>query len=148
MFPSINLDDLTPIEMPFAFEGKAYVLREASEGAHCQYRNHIAKVGKLDPATGRPTSYEGLFDVAALLVSLCLFEKDGNKPVRLEAVKAWPKRVVERLYDQAKAVSDIDQPDTPEQVEKQIAALQERLSQLRGEGVEKNGRHSTRPIST
>ena len=36
----IDFGDLTPIEIPYNILGRTYVLREASEGAVCSYRNY------------------------------------------------------------------------------------------------------------
>jgi hypothetical protein len=142
----LAFDDLTLREVPVRLGGQAYVLREASVAAACQYRNAILRAGRFG-ADGKVQAYEDLADIEPLLVSLCLFEADGGRPVSLATVKRWPARLLQPLYRQAKALSELDL-DTVEGLEQQIREAQDKLTRLRAEpDPAKNGQSATAPIS-
>lgn len=145
-----GFDSLEPIEVPFKFRGKSYVLREASEDVACRYRNAILRVSKVED--GKFTAGDGFADTSAILVSGCLFEvtDGGEKSVPLPTVRAWPARVVKPLFQKAKEISDLDEKETPETLTEKILALQEQRSKLleeSREGAEKNSPSATTPTS-
>jgi hypothetical protein len=143
---SLEWDDLEPIQVPVRVGQKRYVLREASEAAAATYRNAGLRSARMND--GKVVGIEGAADVQALLVSLCLFHfvagKDGQQlpiPVSLEAVRSWPARVVLKLFERAKQISDLDETETREVLEKRLAETQEKLAALghvNGEGAAKN----------
>jgi hypothetical protein len=98
---SIVIDNLLPQEIPVRLGGKAYTLRELTEGAHVIYRSAMLRGAKFDEQ-GKPRVLEGVPETVPLLVSLCLFDEE-NRPVPLATVKSWPKRVVQTLYNRAQA---------------------------------------------
>lgn len=136
--------DLAVTEIPVELGERKYVLREASEGAACQFRNAITKAAKM--ADGKVVGIENIGDVEPLLVSLCLFEvlPDGgtkNIGVPIQVVRGWPARVVKQLFAKAKEISELDEAaETEEAIEQQIARLQERLNAMR---LPKNAQSAT-----
>lgn len=130
---ALDFDDFTLQEEPVKLFGKNYVLREATGAAACKWRNDIFKSTKLGP-DGKPVSVDGLADSEPNLVSLCLFERydDGRGQTRernvpLATIRGWPQRVVKRLFERAKDMSELGMED------------QERG----GGGPAKNGRSAT-----
>ena len=109
MNDELNFDDLETVTLPVAVAGKKYTLREASGEAAAKYRNVMLEGTTLGP-DGKPVSIRGLADAEALLVSLCLFAEDGRN-VHLAIVKAWPNRIVKKLYDTAVQVSDLGEDE-------------------------------------
>lgn len=128
--------DLAVVEVPIKIGNNDYILREASEDAVCKYRNALLKSTKLGPE-GKPSAIDGMADVEPLLVSFCLFEKYDHKGVQkernvsLQTIRSWPSRIVTQLFDKAKEISEIEEKETPEELEKQIASLQEKLEQAK-----------------
>jgi len=102
---TMRFDTLDPIEISVVIGGVSYVLREASAKAGAAYRNaRFAGINfSEDGAAGSPR----LGDRDPLLVSLCLFHEDG-KPVGLEAVLAWPDRIVLPLAEKIRQISELD----------------------------------------
>ena len=132
---------LLPTEIPVTIDGKAYVLREASEAAAVQYRDITINGAKMQD--GKVVGVHGISRAEPTLVSLCLFEKGdkGEVAVAFATVASWPARVVKDLFENAKRISHLnEEEETVETLEKQIAALQERLAAKRGgdEGSPKN----------
>lgn len=131
--------DLQPVEISVTIHKKHYILKEASGGAVCTYRNAILKAMKPGP-DGKPTAMEGLADAEPLLVSLCLVERkevDGkavDQPVSLAQVRAWPNRVQKTLAERVKQISDLEEaaPDTAATLEEKMAELQARRDRLSG----------------
>ena len=147
---NFDTDDLTPRELPVKFRGLSYVLREASEDAVCRYRNKIMECTVMQD--GKAQRVQGMADVEPLLVSLCLFEeapldtmgafhppphRDGRLyppgllPVPLEVVLSWPNRVVKKLFETAKRISDLEheEPATEEGLRESIQQAQAKLDQ-------------------
>lgn len=135
-----DFSDLKIIEVPFKSpDGKRYVLREANGDVAAKYRNTLVKCTKLGPE-GRPSGMEGIGELEPFLVSLCSFTVDeeptkNNKPVSASIVRAWPSKMVKKLYAKAKEISELGEDDTIESLEKQIADLTKRLAKLRAETV-------------
>ena len=124
--------DLEPRQESLTIAGKAYILREASEGAACKYRNKAMAAARM--ADGKLVGMDGAADVEPLLVSLCLWEvtDKGERPVSLATVMGWPARVVKPLFARAKAMSALDEEEqeTRETLEEKMAALQGKLALL------------------
>ena len=141
-----GFDSLEPIEVPFKFRGKDYVLREATEATACQYRNAILRVARVED--GKFSAGDGFADTSAILVAGCLFEANGDKPVDVKTVRSWPARVVKQFFAKAKEISDLDEKETPETLTEKILELQEQRSKLlAGESPEKNLPGVTTPTS-
>lgn len=120
-------------------DGKAYILKEASEADAAEWRNACQRAARMQD--GKVVGVDGLGGVQALLVSRCLWERTGavgpdGRPqdVRVppERVRSWPARVVRPLYDRARLLSDLDErPETEAELVKAIAEMQEKLTALR-----------------
>ena len=131
-----DFSELTLIEFPVKIGDKECVLREASEDAARQYQNALTRHTSIED--GKVRGIMGpIADTQSLFVSLCMFESsdDGKeRRVDVKEVRKWPARVVKKLFDKAKEISEIGEDgDTIESLEKQIAELQERLDDLRGD---------------
>lgn len=137
---AIDFGDITPITVAVTINGEHYQLREASGDAACRYRNALLKCTQLGPE-GKPQRLEGMGDTEPFLVSLCLFKENGA-PVNAATVRAWPSRVQKRLFETAKRISKLDEDETIESLEKQLADVQSKLNKLR-EGNDPNSPSAT-----
>lgn len=153
---ALVFDDLEPICVPVRVGPKDYILREASGDAACKWRNAITRVTRMQD--GKVSSVGDIADTEPLLISLCLFEiqrdKDGKpssdppvadpkRPVSEKVIRTWPHRVQRALFDKARAISELEEKETAEDLEKKIADLQEKLAKLREGDGPKNGPSAT-----
>lgn len=147
-YPDLDFDDLKPVEIPVRFQGKRYILREASVTAAVQFRNANVRGTKWEE--GKIVGHEGTTQSEPLLVSLCLCEtdpdpnsgKDGVKirtdkngnPVTVPypQIMQWPYAVQKRLFDTVKEVSKglVEEGETEESLLKTIAACQKKIAEL------------------
>lgn len=144
-------DGLSLTKIPVRYQGKDYLLVEALGDAVATWRNAQLRgttMQQIGDSDTRTIALGGMADSEPLLVHLCLFtpDKDGNlildkegnvvlqRRVSLHIVKNWPNRILSRLFEKAKEISGLDQTETAEALEKQIAALQSRLAKLRKSG--------------
>lgn len=108
-------DDLTPIEVKVRIENKPYVLREATGAAAVQYRN--ASMRNIRMADGKVVGMGDIGELEPLLVSLCLFSADADgkfSSVTVAKIKSWPARVVKDLFNRARAISDLEEAESPQ----------------------------------
>lgn len=118
--------DLSVIEEPITLKQKdgskkEFILREGSEDTIRQYRNIVLNGMTIGP-DGKPSKIQGMADLDGFIVSQCLFECNGEgealkKPVGINLVRSWPRRVVKPLAERAKEISDIDQESENESEE-------------------------------
>lgn len=125
---------ITTVTIPFEYEGKKYVLKEASGDAACRWRNSILKATKMTPDMKVQSIELGqLADVEPQLVSDCVFlvKEDGaHMPVTLKTVRTWPTRLITRLFEKAKEISGLDkveseaptQEETEEELKNSVAS--------------------------
>lgn len=135
---TLNLDDITPVEIPFKWKEVNYVLREASGDAAVRYRNMILKSARLGQG-GTPTSVDGMVDCEPFLISRCLFEvcdKGMTVPVPEKTIRSWPNRVQKRLFEKVLEISDLDVDDTEESLQADRDRIDQRLQEIRS----KNGK--------
>jgi hypothetical protein len=92
------------VEIPVSIGETDYLLREASGGVATKYKNALAKATKFKD--GKVSSIDGINDAEPLLVSLCLFKKDGS-PVNINVVKLFKNSTQEALFDKAKEISNL-----------------------------------------
>lgn len=140
--------DLEPIVVPVTIGKKEYELREADEDTAVKYRNASIS-GVTWGQDGSATKMENIGDVEPLLVSLCLREvvkREGGtttyRPVTVQNLLKWKPKVVRKLFETAKEISNLNEEDTEEGLVKQIADLQQRLARLREDKV-KNSQSPT-----
>ena len=107
----MTFDEIDLIAIPVKIKGEDYVLREATAEAAGKYHDAIIKSTRM--ADGKITGSDGLGGVEALLVSCCLYKKDGKeeRAVTLTEVKRWPTRVVKPLFERVKEISELDGKD-------------------------------------
>lgn len=105
---TIDLGDISLIEVPYRIGGNDYVLKEADGEATCAYRNAVFKATELGP-DGTPVRIRNMADVEPLLVSLCLFNEDGRR-IDQNFIRKWPNRIQKALYDKVKEISQLDEP--------------------------------------
>ena len=108
---TIDLGDISLAEVNFKIGDNEFILKEASGEAACAYRNAILRSTELGP-DGRPSKLSNLADTEPLLVSLCLFNIDGRR-ISVNDVKKWPNRIVKKLFDKAKEISELGE-EAPE----------------------------------
>ncbi len=129
---------------------KVYLVTEADTAAVTAYRNACMRATKL--SDGKVSGMEGMANADPLLVSLCTFETDskGNpsidaigRPLRvpLMVVDTWPGRVTKTLYNWIKEVSEIEDLDDEEALDKEIERLNKKKTELkeRKKSKAKNG---------
>lgn len=129
-----DFNDLSVREVPFKYNGKDYVMREASEAASVAYRNATLRAAKMED--GKVRGMDGLADGEPILVAACVFERyqAGNetreRPVLLAEVNRWPARVVKPLYEKIKEISELEDKETVDSLQKRITALEARRREL------------------
>ena len=104
---SIDLGDISLIEIQYTIGGVDYILKEASGDAACQYRNALFKDIQLGPE-GKPSKIGNMADVEPLLVSLCLFNPEGRK-IAVDSIRKWPNRIIKQLFEKVKEISDLNE---------------------------------------
>lgn len=113
-------------EVPVKIGDRSYILREADEGAATEWRLYNMRHTHL--ANGKVVGVSNA-DAEVLLVSLCLFEKEADgkeRRVIVPQIKQWPPRIVRVLFQKAKEISQLSE-EKPEDIKKQIEALQKKL---------------------
>ena len=115
----MNFGDEDAIKIPVTVKGVNYILNEASADGACQYRNAVLKCMAIN-SQGKASSVSGpLADTEPFLVSLCLVDEGGHR-VHLSIVRSWPNRVVSKLYNKAKEISELDETDEDEDSAKNV----------------------------
>ena len=115
---------LIPVVIPVRYGERDFVLKEADGEAAATYRNAAMKAARF--VDGKVTNIEGLADVEALLVSLCLFEvkPDGSHGrLALGFVKSLPARMLKKLYEKAMEISDLNESGTDSRAQAMANAL-------------------------
>ncbi len=116
-------------ENPFEFESIKYVVKTGTAGNIAKYNNARSNATTFG-TSGEIASVSNSGDLKLLLVSLCCYVVETNKLVSLEIVKDWPEPMINTLFDEAKRVSNIDQPATVKFIDDKIALLQEIRAEL------------------
>jgi hypothetical protein len=133
MSDDLNFASIALVEVPVTLGDKKYVLREASEAAALRFRGSQLQDAKL--VDGKVSAnISRVAESQALLVSLCLFDENG-KPVPLATVLDMRARIVKRLFDKAKEISDLDEREGKEELEKRLADTQAKIKAL-GSGAD------------
>lgn len=121
-------------EKPFEYDKKQFVLVEADGEVTARYKaqvyaNSVVVDGKFVPKSG-------MADVEAFLVSLCVFEIDpqahgGRKAVTIKEVKSWPGRMVKKLFQAAKKLSQMGDEETIDSLERQRDDINDQIEKLK-----------------
>lgn len=151
---AFDFGGLEPRSVPVKYEGKNYVLREASEDAHVKYRNAVLRASKLNEK-GNISSMDGMADSEPILVAACLFEQytdakgaQRERPMLVNQILQWPTRVVKPLYEKAKEMSDINQDETKDQLKKTIENARKKLEKLEAAEAGNESQGKETPAST
>jgi hypothetical protein len=135
MVEKLVFEDKDPIEVPVSVRGIDYVLCEATGDVAVKFANRKLENIQLGPG-GKPQSVKGMGDVEPFLVSLCLFEAgsdgkaDKTKPVKATDIRKFSSKTMSALFAKAKEISEIDQPTTVEDIDKQIVELNKQRAEL------------------
>lgn len=126
-----DLADLKPIEVPFSYGGRSYVLREATEDVVLRYNRARMKDSSYsndDPEDIRiKLSLPALREAQAVLVGGCLYDQEGRQVG--DIVRGWPSKVIQRLFPICEEISELSAPEK-EQLERQIEESKRRLELL------------------
>ena len=136
MSDEMVFEDLEP-QTKDVYLGKArkhYRLREATEAIIIKWRNINLKGAKL--RDGKLVSMEGAASGEPVLVSLCLFEVDGDKekPVKIDTIMSWRGVIVQDMYKWIAKVSGLaEEQETEELIKKRIESDTEKLNLMKEE---------------
>lgn len=132
-------DTLDVQQIPVKAGNRTFLLKEASAGAVCQYQDAISASAVYNDK-GVKTGHKGLADVESLLVSLCLVEvKDGGYAnVSIDDVKTWPEAVKQKLYTTVCRMSNINQPDTMEELLEHKEHIEKLIAKLKADQLVPN----------
>lgn len=129
-----DFNDLSIIEIPVKLNKKNYILREADGEAGAKFKSRSAQCMRME--AGSVTGVGEIGELEPYLLSFCMFEQGENgilKSVSENVIKSWPARVVKQLFDKAKEISELNESDTVESLEKTIREATKKLNKLRGE---------------
>lgn len=141
---SLSFDDLEPSfkVITLGREKVRHILREPSEDVARKFRSFSAKCMKM--SNNELTGFDGIGDVQPYLVSLCLFPEGSDIPVSEKLIRQWKSSVVKKLFDLVKEMGELDEIETVEGIDKQIARLQKKREVLsRNESPAKNSQSGT-----
>lgn len=123
MSHNLNFSDLSVIELPVQVGENSYTLKEANEATAVKWRNATMAAARF--RDGNISGFSGIADSEPLLVSLCLFDKDG-KNVPIDTVKEWPARIVKAMFENAKEISELGETeDTVKELEEKLKKAKE-----------------------
>lgn len=135
----MTFDSLTLVEVPIKIGDKDFILREASGEAAVAWRN--ARTNAIKIVNGKPVGAKDMASVDPLLVSLCLFDSEGNG-VPLPTILGWADRVQKQLYERVKLISDLSElGEGVEALKEQRKLLDEQIALM--EGSAKNSEETT-----
>ena len=111
---SMDFDLGEPVVIPVNIKDKdgvlrSYELREANGDSACRWKNAILQRTNLGP-NGKPSSFGAIADTEPIVISLCLFDKDG-KNVPVGVIRQWPAKVQRALFEKAKEISELDEDE-------------------------------------
>lgn len=106
--------DLTLVERTGNIGGKPYTIKELTEEGHGKYLVAQSKCTRLDKKGNMiGTRDEALQDLRSYLVSLCLFDSEGN-PVPQSVIKGWKNSTVKGLEKIIEDISELNEDDDVE----------------------------------
>lgn len=88
-------------------ETKQYILRELDGKGRDKYMNSIQNRAKFDEA-GKPIGAKNFDGILSGLLAMCLFDGETKKLVPELTIQAWPARVQEVLFNEAKLLSKLE----------------------------------------
>ena len=126
-------DSIEPKSINVKIGNRVFSLREATAQAACDFQNAV-QACTIYNDKGIRCGVKNLADVDIVLVKACLIEiKDGGYHAVDEGeIRSWPDRIKDKLFQVACEMSNINQPETEEELLKQKAAIERRLAELKG----------------
>ncbi len=124
--------DLEPRTLKVTIFGKPYVLREAMGDAVVKYRNKVTSAASLS-SEGKLAKVGNIADAEPGLVASCLYrvtDTGVEELVTEQFVRNLPNRIMKRLYDTIKEISDMDEVETKESLMKQKKDIEQKLTNL------------------
>ena len=120
----MDFSSLEVIEIPVTVGETNFILIEASGDSSAKFRNML--LNNMELVDGKPSKVKDYANQEAYLVHLCIryvgdseeTKKLANKQVPLEVVKRWPARVLSKLFERAKDISELDETDEEEEAAK------------------------------
>ena len=117
---SVNIDDLSPVSLPFTYKGAKYVLREADEPSVIQYRAEQSRAllfGENGEVKTNPHAIHLAQAAQMNLVGASVFPvgEDGTEaetPLG-DGIRKWGHRMVEQLFKRLDEISFLSR--TPEE---------------------------------
>lgn len=145
----LRFESLDPQVIDVEAGNRVFQLREATAQTACDYQNAVTSCTVYNDK-GVRCGVRGLADADLLLVSQCLVElKDGGyHAVSIDEIKSWPDRVKDALFRRICQMSNINQPDTKEELLEQKAYIEKRLAEIESEEAVKNGSSSSETPAT
>lgn len=117
MSNEFDFSDLEIIEIPVTGPDKQkYLLIEADAEGAKRFKNAQSNVYVFNE-DGKVVGVKNPADLEPFLVSLCLKTATDKKPVGLDVINKWPDRVVSKLFDKAKEISEIGKSKEAESVQ-------------------------------
>lgn len=121
------------IERPVKVNNKNYVVVEADGDTASKFRG--MQLSNFKISDGKAAGIlPGLSDSELFLVSRCLFELFSDdkgtitrRAVPIAVIKLWPNRITSRIFEIAQEISELKEPETVEELRKQINELQAEL---------------------
>ena len=146
----LDFSDLELKQVKVPYKGKQYILVEASEDAVVKWRNAQFKNARVSEK-GNIISMGDIASSEPYLVSMCLYvaNTDGKLPVtgdglpdtaklvKKATLEAWPSRVVSKLFDTLKQISELEETENKESLEKKFVDTAQKLVKLSDNDVEK-----------
>ncbi len=86
-----------------------YVLKEATGEAAAKWRNAVMDCAIMS-AAGKPKGVRNLANTEALLISLCMFTRNGNL-VDVKTIRRWPSKIVTSLFEKVKEISGLGEDE-------------------------------------
>lgn len=130
-----DFGSLEIIEIPVVGPNKKkYKLREASGDAVARFNNERTRCMKFQDGGVSGVSGQGQLEM--FLVASCLFNVDEDeepiptKPITMNELRPWPGKVVTRLFNKAKEISEIDLDVDLVSLRKQYKELGERIAKM------------------
>ncbi len=133
---------LTPVEEEYTLDGKGYILREIGGEGSVAHQN--AAMASIEMVDGKIQKAKNAGNLDIIFLSWCLYTYKREEPkfdnIRVPEVelRSWPNRVLKKLVKRAKEISEVDQPETKEALEKVIEDAQKKLVELEAGNAAKN----------
>lgn len=137
-----NFDLITRKNKVVRYGGQVYTLKDASEKAVIEYEASRWRIEKEGDQFRRLPS-QRILDSTSVLVSHCLFDKEG-KIVPVETLRLeWPHQAIEDMFEWIIDNSPgMRRQETRESIERDIADLQQRLKKLDERPLEEMAKNS------